>query len=275
MNANEVTINKLPFSNLFIPEPCDNQETRLRLRNRKSLFNKRRLIADLMFIFGLFGLCLMILLVEIDLFQLDNYRNNHLQSISSIIQLNLFLKWGMTLSTIVLVALVFAYHWMDLHFFCINNSIVDWRVSITVKRVCFVLSECLVCAIHPLPINYKLDTNSNTYAEQIEYDIIFSLPMFARIYLSFRVMLLNSKLVNDACSQSIGFLNKVKINFIFYFKNIMNQYPDKVLAVTTIVVFLMSSWSVRVCENSVIENSNKFNFLNSLWFIAITFLTIG
>ena len=258
-----------------IPVSDSCQKSRLRLRLRKDLFAKRKLIADVMLVFGLIGLFCMVLLVEFDLIMIESYRTNQIVSFSSQIQSNLIIKYVVSFTTLILVALVFSYHWMDMHIFCINNSIHDWRISITYKRVFFILTECLICAIHPIPFSYDINTSTSDFADQVQYDVISSLPMFARTYLLFRVMLLNSKLVNDACSQSIGFLNKVKINFKFYFKFIMNQHPDSVLAIATLYVFILASWSVRACECSVVKNNKKFDFLNSFWLIGITFLTIG
>jgi len=254
------------------------QKSKLRLRHRKDLFLKRKHIANVMLFFGLIGLICMIILVEFDLIVIEKYRTiqlNQTISYTSQIQSNNIIKYIVSLTTIILVALVFVYHWMDMNIFCINNSIQDWRISITYKKIFFILIECLVCAIHPISFNYNNNTSASDFANKIQYDIIFSLPMFARTYLLFRVMLLNSKLVNDACSQSIGFLNKVKINFKFYFKYIMNQHPDSVLAIATLYVFILAAWSVRACECSVIDDNKKFYFLNSFWFIGITFLTIG
>jgi hypothetical protein len=246
-----------------------------RLRQRKEFFVKRKYIADAMLFFGLIGIILMILLVEFNLISIETYRMNNLNSFLSQIRLNLIIKYIVSMTTLILLALVFAYHWMDLNIFCINNSILDWRISITFKRLFFIFAECIVVLIHPVPFNYNIDTTASDFAEQIQYDVILSLPMFARTYLLFRVMLLNSKVVNDACSQSIGFLNKVKINFKFYFKYVMNQHPDSVLAIATLYVFILAAWSIRACECSVVNHNAKFNFVNSFWLIAITFLTIG
>ncbi len=188
-----------------------------RLRQRKEFFVKRKYIADVMLFFCLIGIILMILLVEFNLLSIEKYRMNDLSFLSQI-RINLILKYLCLMTTLILLALVFAYHWMDLNIFCINNSITDWRISITFKRLFFIFVECIAILIHPVPFNYNVDTTASDFAHQIQYDVILSLPMFARTYLLFRVMLLNSKVVNDACSQSIGFLNKVKINFKFYFK---------------------------------------------------------
>lgn len=44
---------------------------------------------------------------------------------------------------------------------------------------------------------------------EADLDMVLSVPMFLRLYLIARVMLLHSKLFTDASSRSIGALNKV------------------------------------------------------------------
>lgn len=48
--------------------------------------------------------------------------------------------------------------------------------------------------------------------EIVPYDVALSLPMFLRLYLICRVMLLHSKLFTDASSRSIGALNRINFN---------------------------------------------------------------
>ena len=45
-----------------------------------------------------------------------------------------------------------------------------------------------------------------------DVDILLSIPMFLRLYLIARVMLLHSRLFTDASSRSIGALNKINFN---------------------------------------------------------------
>lgn len=62
----------------------------------------------------------------------------------------------------------------------------------------------LVCAIHPIPGSFtfdwtthmsnKADVNSPAKTARVYIDILLSLPMFFRLYLICRVMLLHSKL---------------------------------------------------------------------------------
>lgn len=59
----------------------------------------------------------------------------------------------------------------------------------------------------------KLANKNKTIDSRIvPYDVALSLPMFLRLYLICRVMLLHSKLFTDASSRSIGALNRINFN---------------------------------------------------------------
>ena len=54
--------------------------------------------------------------------------------------------------------------------------------------------------------------------KMVSIDVALSLPMFFRLYLICRVMLLHSKLFTDASSRSIGALNRINFNTRFVLK---------------------------------------------------------
>jgi len=248
----------------------------VQLFRRKELLIRRKKIANIMLFFGSIGLFLMILIIELDLKNQKDLIEGKVQISLNKVYSIFLIKCFLTFSTFILVCLIFIYHWLDINFYCINNSIDDWRIAISFHRFFLLGLELLVCMIHPFPYQFITDLTTPVKAEDnsISYDVFFSIPMFGRLYLFCRVLLLNSKLVSDASSQSLGFLNKVNFNFRFFFKTIMNQYPEKVLALLILLLFFITSWSMRACENSGKEVS-KLDFLNSMWLIAITFLTIG
>uniref|UniRef100_A0A8D0FJI7 Potassium calcium-activated channel subfamily N member 1 n=1 Tax=Strix occidentalis caurina TaxID=311401 RepID=A0A8D0FJI7_STROC len=105
-----------------------------------------------------------------------------------------------------------------------------------------------------------------------DVDIILSIPMFLRLYLIGRVMLLHSKLFTDASSRSIGALNKINFNTRFVMKTLMTICPGTVLLVFSISSWIIAAWTVRVCERCQEVTSN---FLGAMWLISITFLSIG
>lgn len=138
--------------------------------------------------------------------------------------------------------------------FMVDNGADDWRIAMTYERIFFICLEILVCAIHPIPGNYTFTwtarlafsyTPSTTTAD---VDIILSIPMFLRLYLIARVMLLHSKLFTDASSRSIGALNKINFNTRFVMKTLMTICPGTVLLVFSISLWIIAAWTVRACE---------------------------
>lgn len=104
---------------------------------------------------------------------------------------------------------------LPLQLFVIDNGADDWRIAMTMERVLLIALELLVSAVHPVPGDFKFQWRARlafSYAPsqaEADLDMVLSVPMFLRLYLIARVMLLHSKLFTDASSRSIGALNKV------------------------------------------------------------------
>ena len=265
------------------------------MSTRKDLRTKRRLVADIMFTFGLIGIFLMIGLIEFNFshqYELKSksiLKNKILDASQYQFNVEIFLKILISLSTVGLLVCVFIYHYIQMKIYCIDNSIEDWRIAVTPYRILSILFECLICAIHPIPINFDLYGNSDvvktafinnstivaihTVTDSVPLDIMLSISMFARLYLLPRIVLLHSKLINDASSQSLGYLNRITFNFRFVFKAFMTQSPEYVLLILILILFIIASWGLKACEYHA--DSEKFGILNSMWFVAITFLTVG
>lgn len=85
----------------------------------------------------------------------------------------------------------------------------------TMERVLLIALELLVSAVHPVPGDFKFKWRARLAFSYVpsqaeaDLDMVLSVPMFLRLYLIARVMLLHSKLFTDASSRSIGALNKV------------------------------------------------------------------
>uniref|UniRef100_A0A8B9LF14 Potassium calcium-activated channel subfamily N member 1 n=1 Tax=Astyanax mexicanus TaxID=7994 RepID=A0A8B9LF14_ASTMX len=163
----------------------------------------------------------------------------------------------------------------------VDNGADDWRIAMTYERILFIVLELLVCAIHPIPGHYVFTWTARlafTYAPSVadaDVDIILSIPMFLRLYLIGRVMLLHSKLFTDASSRSIGALNKINFNTRFVMKTLMTICPGTVLLVFSISSWIIAAWTVRVCERYHDKQEVTSNFLGAMWLISITFLSIG
>ncbi|KAA8584253.1 hypothetical protein FQN60_008038 [Etheostoma spectabile] len=223
-----------------------NQNIGEKLGHRRALFEKRKRLSDYALIFGMFGIVVMVIETE--------------------------LSWGAYGKT---------HHALSLQLFMVDNAADDWRIAMTYERIFFICLEILVCAIHPIPGNYTFTWTARLAYSYVpsktdaDVDIILSIPMFLRLYLIARVMLLHSKLFTDASSRSIGALNKINFNTRFVMKTLMTICPGTVLLVFTISLWIIAAWTVRACERYHDNQDTTSNFLGAMWLISITFLTIG
>jgi hypothetical protein len=105
------------------------------------------------------------------------------------------------------------------------------------------------------------------------YIYIYIKLVFARLYLICRFLMFNSDLVRDTTSQSIGSLNQVSINFHFLLKTYIQQWPTRCLSIFCLLLFLISSWSLRACNyKPTIEH---LSITDSMWLFIVTFTTVG
>lgn len=145
----------------------------------------------------------------------------------------------------------------------VDNCIEDWRIAMSWQRVAQIGGELLICAIHPIPVSYHFrwtiyDIKLFRFrTADVPIDLIFSLPMFLRLYLIIRVMLLHSKLFTDASSRSIGALNKITFNTRFVLKTLMTIFPGTVLGVFMLSLWIICAWTFRACERSVFSSQRR------------------
>ncbi|VDN86601.1 unnamed protein product, partial [Brugia pahangi] len=116
---------------------------------------------------------------------------------------------------------------------------------------------------------------------ELPLNVLLSIPMFFRLYWLCRVMLLHSRLFTDASSRSIAGLNRVNFNARFILKTLMTLCPGTVLMIFTASLWIIAGWILRLCERHDtvdpinIHSQKHQDYLNSLWLIAITFLSVG
>ncbi|XP_077373816.1 small conductance calcium-activated potassium channel protein 1a isoform X1 [Festucalex cinctus] len=247
-----------------------NRDIGYKLGHRRALFEKRKRLSDYALIFGMFGIVVMVTETELSW---GVYTKESSYSFA--------LKCLISLSTVILLGLIIMYHAREIQLFMVDNGADDWRIAMTYERIFFIVLELLVCAIHPIPGQYVFTWKARlafTYTPSVadaDVDIILSIPMFLRLYLIGRVMLLHSKLFTDASSRSIGALNKINFNTRFVMKTLMTICPGTVLLVFSISSWIIAAWTVRVCERYHDKQEVTSNFLGAMWLISITFLSIG
>lgn len=82
----------------------------------------------------------------------------------------------------------------------------------TTDRLALIVLELAAVAIHPYPVGlqaYFQQVKTRMSLSETELEIVLALPMFLRLYLLGRAMMLHSRLFTDTASRSIGALNKV------------------------------------------------------------------
>ena len=246
-----------------------------RLAMRKSFFQRRKVVCDFALAFAILGIVLMIVETEISIQNIvDEVAKDNLAT--------LLLKTAITVSTVTLLGFIIWYHILDIQLFMCDNSVDDWRLAMTTRRVFSIIFELLIYAIHPPPgledYSYRSidpETGEEGPIISVPVDVLFSIPMFLRLFLLGRVIMLHSRLFTDASSQSLGALNRIHFNFRFIFKSMMTLYPEYVLVILMVSGFVIASWMLRACEMYYKEDPQTRDFLNSLWLISITFLSVG
>jgi hypothetical protein len=128
-----------------------------------------------MFFLGLLGVILMIINNEIIFLNVSNKGR----------YICWFIKLIITITTAILVVLVFSYHRLDLDLYATNNSFKNWRIGLTTTKIFLTLFEAFICMIHPIPLdfpfiqNLKYD-NSTLYnsisPNHINMDVTLGLP---------------------------------------------------------------------------------------------------
>jgi hypothetical protein len=128
--------------------------------------------------------------------------------------------------------------------FVIENELHSWKIATTLKRISIIWIEFLICIIHPLPTFYGLKTHESIF----KADAYLSIPMFLRLYLICRSVLLHSKIFNSYSYRTIASLNKIKFDATLLYKILMTLYPVRVLITFSILLVLIAAWISRACE---------------------------
>ncbi|CAF3538674.1 unnamed protein product [Rotaria sp. Silwood1] len=235
----------------------------------------------MMCVLGLLGIILMILDNELTFAHIDHHDTIF----------NWFVKLTITISTVFLIGLVLYYHYYDISLYCVNNSIEHWCVGLTGRKIVLIVLEIVICAVHPIPRHFPIDqyprdvrnnANSTKFYQStpipisltyVPVDVALGLPMFARLYLCCRFITFHSHLVRDTSSQSLGYLNKISINFVFVIKTYFEQSPIRCLVIFCTLVFLIGSWSLRACDFK--SNNEHISIFDAMWFFIVTFTTVG
>ncbi|KAM3596871.1 uncharacterized protein V6R79_021962 [Siganus canaliculatus] len=242
-----------------------------RLVHRRALFLRRQRLNDCALAVGIFGVVMMVMETELSW---SVYSKSSVYSLA--------LKSIISLSTIILLGLIIAYHCCEVQLYVHDIGAEDWRIAMTTDRVALVALELAAAAIHPYPVgllSYFEQTLHHTTPRlslsETELEIVLALPMFLRLYLLGRAMMLHSRLFTDTASRSIGALNKIHFNTRFVGKTLMTTYPGTVLMIFSVSLWIVAAWGLHVCERHHNYRDLSSNYMEALWMVSVTFLSIG
>jgi hypothetical protein len=136
---------------------------------------------------GILGIILMIIECELT-FNLIDHKDT---------TFSFLLKATISFTTIILVGLVFYYHRIDLTLYCVDNSIDDWRIALTRKKIFLIILEAFICMIHPIPGHFLVEWSSQ-YVKKAGTNYNFINP-----YRSSQNSLTSSTLLNSTTATTI------------------------------------------------------------------------
>ncbi|CAL9691662.1 unnamed protein product [Knipowitschia caucasica] len=238
-----------------------------RLVHRRSLFLRRQRLNDCALAVGIFGVVLMVMETELSW---SVYSKSSLYS--------LILKSIISVTTVILVGLIVAYHCCEVQLYIHDIGAEDWRIAMTSERVALIVLELVSVAIHPYPVGlvaYFQENRPRPSLSETELEIVLALPMFLRLYLLGRALMLHSRLFTDTASRSIGALNKIHFNTRFVGKTLMTNYPGTVLMIFSVSLWIVAAWGLHVCERHHNYRDLSSNYMEALWMVSVTFLSIG
>ncbi|XP_056876426.1 small conductance calcium-activated potassium channel protein 1-like isoform X1 [Takifugu flavidus] len=242
-----------------------------RLLHRRALFLRRQRLNDCALAVAIFGVVMMVLETELSW---SVYSKSSIYSLA--------IKAVISLSTVTLLGLIVAYHCCEVQLYVHDIGAEDWRIAMTTDRVALVALELAAVAIHPYPVGLVsyfeqslLRAPPRLSLSETELEIILALPMFLRFYLLGRAMMLHSRLFTDTASRSIGALNKIHFNTRFVGKTLMTTYPGTVLMIFSVSLWVVAAWGLHVCERHHNYRDLSSNYMEALWMVSVTFLSIG
>ncbi|XP_020360355.2 small conductance calcium-activated potassium channel protein 2-like [Oncorhynchus kisutch] len=236
-----------------------------RLVRRRALFERRQRLNDCALAVGMFGVVVMITEIELSW---SVYSKSSIYSMA--------MKSVISLSSLILLGLVIAYHICEVQLYIHDNGSEDWQIAMTTERVSLIALELFVAAVHPFPVGLPLSWQAmSPTLSETELEIVLALPMFLRLYLLGRALMLHSRLYTDTASRSIGALNKIHFNSRFVVKTLMTIYPGTVLMIFSVSLWLVAAWGLHVCERHHNYKDLSSNYMEALWMVSVTFLSIG
>ena len=237
-----------------------------KLKIRVHLMKRRQLMVDVICGLALIGIILMMIETELFIYKYTDKTDT----------VSLMLKVCMSISTIFLLICICYSYYIDLKIRALDAGVKDWTSVIKNSTVICLFLELLICSMHPFPGAMNIQyTSPGGQPKIVSIDAALSILMLTRLYLIAKFAVVHSRLLTDTSTNSIGALSKIKINSLFVLKAVMVRNPSLLLLAVMVTTFLVNSWAMRACEIYYHEDPYANSYLEVMWLIATTFLTVG
>ncbi len=130
------------------------------------------LVSNIMSFLAVLGIVLMIIENELTFGRIDNKDT----------KASWFIKLIITITTVILLVLIFYYRYLDMSLYAYRNLLEDWRIQLTMTKILSIAVEVLICSIHPVVRSYphgdpeKINSNStaSNSSSEIPYPMSYT-----------------------------------------------------------------------------------------------------
>ncbi|CAF1029460.1 unnamed protein product [Rotaria sordida] len=131
-----------------------------RLCLREHFYARLTLVSNLMSSLAIVGIILMIIENELTFARVNKEDTKVSWSLKLII----------TITTVILLALIFYYHYLDMNLYSYRNMLEDWRIELTNRKILLIILEISICAVHPIPRSYPQSNSEKINLTSIQSD---------------------------------------------------------------------------------------------------------
>ena len=248
------------------------------ITERKHLFKRMRICADLALIVALVGLGCAVANEEIRMAYLAEPLNEFEQPYEF---MSLLLEICSNISSIALAIIIGFHYIIKIKIKEVNRGLRDWRLVISKGDIFYFLLEITVASINPYFIRSKevvitQMANDGTYSTCAGFRVhtVLTVLMFSRVYLLARWAVLHHNFTNNSLTHIFGRINAIDLSLRFVFKAILQEYPWVMLFGMILITYAIGGWSMRACE-TLHQKEPLTEISNALWLVIITHLTVG
>lgn len=252
-----------------------------RYKSQRKMIDLKTKVSDWCLYLALFGLVLAVIDAETVALSTKG-KETVPQSPLSII-LPFFLRITILMSTLLLDVLVLVYHSIEVKISLIEMGSNYWRIGVTCERIAKLLIELTICSICPLPGVGTVEWPLLGVGERLPHtvhipvDVLLCLPMFLRLYIACRYLVLHSVHFQDPATKAMASLNQISVDFPFVVRTQLTERPLSIIAFSTVCFWLILAWMLTQCERYTHSDdigSNR-HIIDFIWFEIVTFFSIG